>query len=106
MSAQRARARSLGSPSRNPRPSLISAEKERRWEAGAGVSRAGLDAANAANTVSYGYDALDRLTAATLPSYRTIAPPGPRRSPTAGDVFRWMHQAGWLTYWMFAFRRR
>lgn len=46
-------------------------------------------------------------SAATLPSYRTVSPlPGSARPLGAGDVFRWMHGSGWLTYAALLFRRR
>jgi len=48
-------------------------------------------------------------TAATLPSYRTAAPddrPELRRHPDAGNVLRWLHSHGWLTYQILVFRRR
>lgn len=48
-------------------------------------------------------------TAATLPSYRVIAPdphPEGNPAPDAGAVMRWMHQFGWLSYRMLGFRRR
>lgn len=47
-------------------------------------------------------------TAATLPSYRVIAPdPHPERNPApdASAVMRWMHHHGWLSYRMLGFRR-
>jgi len=46
---------------------------------------------------------------ATLPSYRIISPgarPEQSRLPSAGEVFRWMHTNGWLTYHALSFRRR
>ena len=48
-------------------------------------------------------------TAATLPSYRTIAPsdqPELRPDPDAGAVLRWMHTRGWLSYQVLRFRRQ
>ena len=48
-------------------------------------------------------------TAQTLPSYRTVAPddaPELRPQPDAGNVLRWLHRHGWLTYQMLVFRRR
>jgi cyclopropane fatty-acyl-phospholipid synthase-like methyltransferase len=48
-------------------------------------------------------------TAHTLPSYRIVAPdeaPELRRPPHAGNVLRWLHTHGWLTYQMLVFRRR
>jgi MPBQ/MSBQ methyltransferase len=48
-------------------------------------------------------------SAATLPSYRFVAPERggvPARMASAGEVFRWMHLQGWLTYPALAFRRR
>jgi MPBQ/MSBQ methyltransferase len=48
-------------------------------------------------------------TAETLPSYRTVAPddaPEHRPHPDAGNVLRWLHSQGWLTYQMLMFRRR
>jgi ubiquinone/menaquinone biosynthesis C-methylase UbiE len=45
-------------------------------------------------------------TAATLPTYRTVAPSVMNRPETAGDVLRRLHETGWLTYRMFAYRRR
>lgn len=41
----------------------------------------------------------------TWPGYRTIAPPRPGHPVAAGDVFRWMHGNGYLTYAMMLFRR-
>lgn len=61
---------------------------------------------------------LQDWSAATLPSYRTIAPeghhhaigPGTRgvahRHRSAGDVFRWLHVNRWLAYPALSFRRR
>jgi len=43
----------------------------------------------------------------TLPSYRTVAPdekPELRPSPDAGNVLRWLHVRGWLTYQIFVFQ--
>ena len=45
-------------------------------------------------------------SAATLPSYRTIAPAAPARPLTAGALFRRLHATGWLTYGMFVLRRQ
>ncbi len=48
-------------------------------------------------------------TAATLPSYRVIAPErqsGDARPAMAGDVFRWLHAHGCLTYRAMAFAKR
>jgi SAM-dependent methyltransferase len=48
-------------------------------------------------------------SAATLPSYRFVAPErrgAPAGMASAGEVFRWMHLRGWLTYRALAFRRR
>ncbi len=48
-------------------------------------------------------------SAATLPSYRTIAPEGrnvAHRLLSAGDVFRWLHLNGWLAYMAISFRKR
>lgn len=48
-------------------------------------------------------------TAATLPSYRIVAPddtPDPLRQPDAAELFRWLHMHGWLNYQALAFRRR
>ncbi len=48
-------------------------------------------------------------TAATLPSYRTIAPnerTDRRRYPDAGNVLRWLHHHGWLTYQTLVRQRR
>jgi MPBQ/MSBQ methyltransferase len=48
-------------------------------------------------------------SAATLPSYRTVAPEkwgATRRRSSAGDVFRWLQVNGSLTYPAFSFRRR
>jgi MPBQ/MSBQ methyltransferase len=48
-------------------------------------------------------------TANTLPSYRIVAPdPAPelRQPPAAGNVLRWLHSHGFVTYQMLAFRRR
>ena len=47
-------------------------------------------------------------SAATLPSYRTVAPSRgvePDLRPNAGEVFRWLHLNGWLTYPALLFRR-
>jgi len=47
-------------------------------------------------------------SAATLPSYRTVAPldPRPGRPIGAGDLLRWLHSNGCLTYPALWFRRR
>lgn len=47
-------------------------------------------------------------SAATLPSYRTVAPlePVSGRPAGAGDIFRWLHGNGWLTYPALLLRRR
>ena len=46
-------------------------------------------------------------SAATWPSYRTIAPMAATPpNPSAGDVLRWMHMGGWLTYPAVSFRKR
>ena len=45
-------------------------------------------------------------SAATLPSYRTIAPNASGRPLNAGAMFRWLHGGGALTYGMFLLRRR
>lgn len=47
-------------------------------------------------------------TAETLPSYRTVAPddkPELQRHPEAGNLLRWLHTNGWLTYQILVFRR-
>ena len=47
-------------------------------------------------------------TAATLPSYRVVAPddrPERHRDPDAGTVLRWLHAAGWLSYQIMRFER-
>jgi MPBQ/MSBQ methyltransferase len=47
-------------------------------------------------------------SAATLPTYRTVAPVrdgGLNLRPAAGDMFRWLHANGWLTYVLLLFRR-
>jgi MPBQ/MSBQ methyltransferase len=44
-------------------------------------------------------------SAATLPSYRFVAPEGQLRN-SAGQVFRWLHGAGWVDYVALSFRRR
>ncbi len=51
----------------------------------------------------------DDWTAATWPSYRTIAPGNEAemsRSPDAGAVLRWLHCHGWLTYQLLILQRR
>jgi SAM-dependent methyltransferase len=48
-------------------------------------------------------------TAQTLPSYRIVAPDDAlegRPHPDAGQVLRWLHTNGWLTYEVLKFRRR
>jgi MPBQ/MSBQ methyltransferase len=46
-------------------------------------------------------------TAATLPSYRVIAPDSTwRAQPTAAQVMRWLHESGHITYAAMAVRRR
>jgi SAM-dependent methyltransferase len=46
-------------------------------------------------------------TAATLPSYRIVAPNARTpQHPSAGEVFRWLHLNGYLTYPALSFRRR
>ena len=48
-------------------------------------------------------------TAATLPSYRIVAPdprPELEPNPDAGRVLRWLHAKGWLTYQVMVFRRQ
>jgi len=45
---------------------------------------------------------------ATLPSYRVVAPDrrlGEQRPVSAGDMFRWLHRTGWLTYPALVFQR-
>lgn len=62
-----------------------------------GAAAAGLDPAGS-----------EDWTAQTLPSYRTVAPddkPELRRDPEAGNVLRWLHTNGWLTYQILVFRR-
>jgi MPBQ/MSBQ methyltransferase len=58
-----------------------------------------------------GFDLIARKdwSAATLPSYRFVAPVRrgiPPRQASAGEVFRWMHANGWLSYPALALRRR
>jgi MPBQ/MSBQ methyltransferase len=53
--------------------------------------------------------AAEDWTAATLASYRIIAPPPEatnRRHPDAGSVLRWLHHCGGLTYQVLIFKRR
>lgn len=45
-------------------------------------------------------------SAATLPSYRFVVAARGGGMASAGEVFRWMHGRGWLTYPAFSFRRR
>jgi ubiquinone/menaquinone biosynthesis C-methylase UbiE len=47
-------------------------------------------------------------SAATLPSYRFVAPARAvaARQASAGEVFRWLHMRGWLTYPALSFRCR
>lgn len=52
---------------------------------------------------------LQDWSAATLPSYRFVAPDRPGLRPhhaCAGEVFRWMHTNRWLTYPAMVLRRR
>jgi SAM-dependent methyltransferase len=58
-----------------------------------------------------GFDllALHDWSAATLPSYRFVAPDRrgiPPHHASAGEVFRWMHTNGWLTYPALVLRRQ
>ncbi len=62
-----------------------------------------------ADTAGFDLVSLQDWSAATLPSYRFVAPdrPGiPPRQASAGEVFRWMHTNGWLAYPALVLRRR
>jgi MPBQ/MSBQ methyltransferase len=62
-----------------------------------------------ANAAGFDLVDLQDWSAATLPSYRFVAPDRrgiPPSQASAGDVFRWMHTNGWLAYPALALRRR
>lgn len=66
------------------------------------------DTAAIVETANFRRVVVEDWSANSLPSYRTIAPdPGgwTRPDPSAGDVFRWMHRHGCLTYMASSFRK-
>ena len=61
-----------------------------------------------ANAAGFQLTALQDWSAATLPSYRFVAPNRsgiPPHEASAGEVFRWLHTNGWLTYPALVLRR-
>lgn len=70
------------------------------WETPAGVRRF-------ATAAGLAMISTEDWSLETLPSYRTVAPddkPERRPYPDAGNVLRWLHIHGWLTYQIFVFR--